>query len=123
MGRLKSLPARLAAPPRLIGYATRLDAERGRDKARRQGDNLRRLYNTKRWQDLRLVILERDDGTCRATGILLTGKCLAPNSAVIDHIQPHRGNLMLFWDTDNLQAVCKSWHDTEKQKIERALPG
>lgn len=120
MGRLKSPPRVLAPAPRAVGYATRQDAERARDRMRRQGNNLRRLYNTKRWRDLRLVILERDDWTCRGTGTLLIGKAPAPNSPVVDHITPHRGNLMLFWDTENLQAVCKEYHDTEKQRLEAA---
>jgi len=120
MARLSRLPSRLAAAPGAVGYSDRQTAERARDKIRRAGNNLRRLYNTKRWRDLRLVILGRDGWTCQQTGVLLTGPRHAPNSPVVDHIRPHRGNLVLFWDASNLQAVTKSWHDSEKQRIEKA---
>ena len=43
-----------------------------------------------------------------------------PDSLVVDHKRPHRGNLALFWNEDNLQAVCKAYHDSEKQRIEKA---
>jgi 5-methylcytosine-specific restriction endonuclease McrA len=51
---------------------------------------------------------------------LLTGHAPAPTSPIVDHIIPHRGNLALFWDEENLQAVCKEYHDGEKQRLERA---
>jgi 5-methylcytosine-specific restriction protein A len=28
----------------------------------------------------------------------------------VDHIIPHRGNMELFWDSDNWQALCKRHH-------------
>lgn len=120
MARLKTLRPALASLPPALGFATRNEAERARDKLRRQGDNLRRLYSTKRWRELRLVIIERDGWTCRQTGVLLKGKVNAPDSPVVDHIIPHRGNLALFWDETNLQAVSKEWHDSEKQRREKA---
>jgi 5-methylcytosine-specific restriction protein A len=51
--------------------------------------------------------------------VALTGKHPAPDSPAIDHIIDHNGNASLFWDRDNLQAVSKQWHDTEKQRQER----
>jgi 5-methylcytosine-specific restriction endonuclease McrA len=56
---------------------------------------------------------------CQRTGVLLVGGKHSPNSAVIDHIKPHRGNLELFWDEDNLQAVSKEYHDKVKQSLEK----
>ena len=35
-----------------------------------------------------------------------------------DHIIPHRGDMRLFWDESNWQALCESWHD---HKIEYGL--
>jgi 5-methylcytosine-specific restriction protein A len=29
----------------------------------------------------------------------------------VDHIVSHHGDEALFWDEDNLQALCKSCHD------------
>ena len=30
---------------------------------------------------------------------------------VVDHIRPHRGDPVLFWDEKNWQSLCKSCHD------------
>ena len=32
-------------------------------------------------------------------------------ATVVDHIQPHRGDPVLFWDRANWQALCKPCHD------------
>ena len=32
-------------------------------------------------------------------------------ATVVDHIQDHEGDMRLFWDVDNHQALCKSCHD------------
>lgn len=34
---------------------------------------------------------------------------------VTDHIKPHKGNPVLFWDPNNLQSLCKPCHGSEKQ--------
>lgn len=45
------------------------------------------------------------------------GKTVA--ATVVDHIRPHRGDINLFSDPDNLQSLCKACHDGEKQAIEK----
>lgn len=35
---------------------------------------------------------------------------------VVDHIIPHRGNMKLFWDTSNWQAMNKKCHDRKTAK-------
>lgn len=108
-------------------------------------DDGRRSVNwlgTARWQKLRMKVLRRDaiditdkahlfpghilfDGepllwpVCQQTGVLLTGKDPAPNSPVCDHVVPHRGDPVKFWDEGNLQTVSKEWHDKEKQSREK----
>lgn len=37
---------------------------------------------------------------------------------VVDHIVPHQGDLKLFWDRKNWQALCKTCHDGEKRRLE-----
>lgn len=32
-------------------------------------------------------------------------------SQVVDHIIPHKGNMALFWDSTNWQAMHKECHD------------
>lgn len=34
-------------------------------------------------------------------------------STVVDHIIPHKGDMKLFWDRDNWQALCKQCHDAK----------
>jgi 5-methylcytosine-specific restriction endonuclease McrA len=42
---------------------------------------------------------------------------------VVDHITPHKMDMVLFWDTDNWQSLCKRCHDSLKQRIEKSGPG
>lgn len=118
MGRLKTLKPQLATMPSRLG---RLPCdEKARDRERRETQEWRSWYKTKRWADLRQQILKRDRFTCQQTGVLCTAKAPAPNSPVIDHKRPHRGDPELFWNPENLQCVSKAYHDSEKQKQERA---
>lgn len=39
-------------------------------------------------------------------------------ASVVDHIVAHKGDQVLFWDTDNWQALCKPHHDSTKQAEE-----
>ena len=32
-------------------------------------------------------------------------------ATIVDHIVPHRGDMLLFWDQENWQALCKECHD------------
>lgn len=118
MGRLKASAPRIAASPPRIGAAP--GDERAREAERRASQPWRKWYATERWRRLRRAILDRDGWACRHTGVLLKGRPPAPDSPVVDHIRPHRGDPDLFWDPANLQAVSKAWHDREKQRQERA---
>jgi len=79
----------------------------------------RAWYKTARWQKLVKRIRARDKLVCQQTGELLVGRYPAPNSPVVDHIRPHRGDTDLFWDHANLQLVSKKYHDRVKQSLER----
>lgn len=41
-------------------------------------------------------------------------------ATVVDHIIPHRGDLKLYGDIENLQGLCKSCHASVKQTLERS---
>ena len=56
---------------------------------------------------------------CQRTGTLCIGTYPAPNSPVADHIKPHRGDAVLFWDPANIHTVTKKYHDSEKQRLEQ----
>ncbi|MFQ6550491.1 HNH endonuclease [Aestuariibius sp. 2305UL40-4] len=120
MGRLRGreLPSRIGKPTSRL---QRKDADEA-DRHRRRDAELpwRSWQKTARWQKLRDRILARDGLVCQQTGVMLLGKHPAPNSPVVDHKLPHRGDPDLFWDETNLQTVSKAWHDREKQKREHA---
>ena len=42
-------------------------------------------------------------------------------ATVVDHIKPHRGDPVLFWDQDNWQPLCKHHHDV-KTRTEDQFP-
>jgi 5-methylcytosine-specific restriction protein A len=113
--------------PRLTAMAPRLGRPAGDEKARlRERDQnvaWRKWYKTERWRKLRLEVLLRDAYTCQQTGVICMGKYPAPNSPVADHRIKHNGDEQLFWDIKNVQTVSKAYHDSEKQKQERAQPG
>lgn len=77
-------------------------------------------YSTRRWKNLRQEVLIRDAYTCQACRRVLGGKSPAPDSPVVDHVRPHRGDERLFWSKTNLQTLCKSpCHDQHKQALEQ----
>lgn len=59
------------------------------------------LYRGARWRALRAKIIKRD-GCCVVCG--------HERGLVVDHITPHRGDVDLFYDEDNLQVLCALHH-------------
>ena len=39
-------------------------------------------------------------------------------ATVVDHIVPHRGNQVLFWDVENWQALCVTHHNEKTARGE-----
>ena len=111
--------SRLKAPPsRLLAIRPKLQApkdEAGRTRYRKQASPWRAWYNTARWQKLRWQVLVDAMFTCA-----MCGKMEAQSrNLVADHITPHRGDEALFWDRQGIQCLCKSCHDSAKQREER----
>lgn len=75
----------------------RQDKERGTAHARGYGA---------RWQRARLLFLD-DHPLCKRC----EDKGLVVPANVVDHIQPHKGDGVLFWDQRNWQPLCKPCHD------------
>lgn len=118
MAKLKTLRPVVSTIKPLV--ARREQAEKTRLAERDTETDWRKWYSTERWKKLRQVVLLRDGYKCQRTGALLTGKHPAPDSPVVDHKRPHRGDPELFWNIDNLQTVSKAYHDSIKQAIEKA---
>ena len=49
---------------------------------------------------------------CQAIGQLVP-------TEVVDHVLPHRGDLVLFWDRSRWQPSCRWHHDVVKQLLEQ----
>ena len=73
-------------------------------------DKYRKLYPSKQWRTLRGTTLTRDHYRCRRCSISLTSGKSQPTSAVVHHKKPHKGNLTLFYDPSNMEAICWSCH-------------
>jgi 5-methylcytosine-specific restriction protein A len=71
----------------------------------------KQLYNSARWQRLRKKVLLAHPlcVECERQGRITP-------ATVADHIVPHKGNLELFWDEENLQTLCKQCHDRKTTK-------
>lgn len=74
-----------------------------------------RLYRTARWRQLRQQILVKFNYTCQ----LCRKLCLEKGTAHVDHREPHKGNLELFWAESNLTVLCLRCHSGPKQSEEK----
>ncbi|WP_045573628.1 HNH endonuclease [Desulfosporosinus sp. I2] len=72
---------------------------------RRRGSAASRGYGS-RWRKASKRFLEEHPlcVACEREGKLTPSK-------IVDHIKPHKGDMMLFWDESNWQALCKRCHD------------
>jgi 5-methylcytosine-specific restriction protein A len=71
------------------------------------------LYNNSKWVRLRELVL-KEQPLC----VICRQHNEVKASDTVDHITPHKGNKELFWDRQNLQALCSSCHNTIKREIE-----
>lgn len=78
----------------------------------------RKLYGTKHWRQLREQALLRDAFTCQRCKCILKRGRSHPQSAVVHHINPHKGDHDLFFDLNNLQSVCWTCHSGAIQSEE-----
>ncbi|MFG1452780.1 HNH endonuclease signature motif containing protein [Xanthobacter sp. V2C-8] len=99
-------------PPLHRPTGQRTKRERDQQVDQRRGSARKRGYDS-RWDKARksylsshplCVMCEREGRVTAAT--------------VVDHIKPHRGDQVLFWDAGNWQPLCKPHHDGAKQREE-----
>ena len=72
-------------------------------------------YKRVAWLNLRRSQLSRFPlcAFCEKEGVV-------KEAGVVDHIKPHKGNPVLFFDRYNLQSLCKRHHDSHKQRMEKS---
>ncbi len=71
------------------------------------------LYNDRRWRNARKQYLQ-DHPLC----VMCKQQGRVVSATVVDHREPHEGDLYLFWDRENWQPLCKPHHDSTKQRQE-----
>ena len=76
------------------------------------------LYGTSRWRDASKQYLATHP---RCVCPQHHGQPDAPRATVVDHITPHKGDLTLFWDAENWQALSKPCHDSWKKRTEHHM--
>jgi 5-methylcytosine-specific restriction protein A len=87
-------------------------AAHGRQADQHRGLNSDRhhhyLYQSPRWRQLRERLLA-EQPLCRCERCLAEGRTVP--TTVVHHRQPHGGDLTLFFDARNLEALGKRCHD------------
>jgi 5-methylcytosine-specific restriction protein A len=74
-----------------------------------------RLYSLSKWHKMRAYQLAQFPlcAFCDKQGIITA-------ATIVDHIKPHKGHINLFFDSKNLQSLCKHCHDSHKQRQEKS---
>lgn len=113
-GTMTSRPPQRAKRPCLVGSCKDFASNKGycdqhqnriKQKDRERGTAHQRGYDA-RWEKERTKFLD-ENPLCadhRKRG-------LVEAATVVDHIVPHKGDQVLFWDKNNWQPLCKSCHD------------
>lgn len=101
-------------PPVHKPAGSRTLTDRRQDHDRQRGSSAQRGYGG-RWQRARLAFLSRaENALCRMCEA--EGRTTA--AEVVDHIVPHRGDPVLFWDRSNWQPLCAHHHNSTKKAEE-----
>jgi 5-methylcytosine-specific restriction protein A len=103
-----------ALPPTFRPQGQRSRREAKVEYDARRGSARERGY-TRRWDKARATYLQSHP-LCVMCG--KAGRITPAN--VVDHIIPHRGDQVLFWDTEkNWQSLCE-WHHSSVKQAEEA---
>ncbi len=94
-------------------HTRRIEVERGSAHARGYGkrwDKASRAWRVRHplCGDRRPDAVRPDVWSCASRGTVQPG-------SVTDHIIPHRGDQVLFWDPRNWQTLCESCHNRKSQ--------
>lgn len=71
-----------------------------------------KIYNSKRWKQVRELVLLRDDMMCQPC----KAKGIDTIATEVHHIQELKDRIDLAYDIDNLESICHSCHMKDHQK-------
>jgi 5-methylcytosine-specific restriction endonuclease McrA len=83
---------------------TRNDKDRQVDRA---------FYLTKTWRQVRKLVLQRDNNTCKDCGVT------SHHNMHVDHILPRKAYPTLSYAPSNLQTLCNSCHTRKASSMGR----
>lgn len=83
------------------------------DRKREKDKPWRKTYRNDRWTRARVTYLGHHP---LCVDCQQHGKATAATD--VDHIIPHRGDMELFWDVNNWQALCHSCHSKKTARGE-----
>ena len=69
----------------------------------------------RKWQKARDGFLKKNP-VC----VICSKRGMVVAASVVDHITPHRGDMSVFWDSKNWQALCAECHASYKQRLEKS---
>ncbi|MCP4748105.1 MAG: HNH endonuclease [Desulfobacteraceae bacterium] len=103
--------------PNLVdyGYCDECQAKRAKTKPRgrdRRPNSAKRGYDH-RWRAARHRFLAKHPLCCRCR----SHSRIEP-ATVVDHKIPHRGDMRLFWNSNNWQALCEGCHNAKTARGE-----
>jgi 5-methylcytosine-specific restriction protein A len=109
MARLKTLGNRVATQGDRFSTAPAASWRAGKTTANQRGYNYA-------WQKARLVHLAAHPLCvyCDRAGLVVA-------AAVVDHKVAHKGDPSLFWDQSNWESLCKTCHNSTKQREEAKI--
>ncbi|MDY8107761.1 HNH endonuclease [Fulvimarina sp. 2208YS6-2-32] len=112
---MPSKPGRICPCGFKVPGGERCSCQLRRDRERKARHDLKRPSSSARgynpaWQK-ESAEFRRANPSCR--------RCGAP-ATLVDHIEPHRGNMKLFWNRANWQPLCTPCHSRAKQAEEKA---
>jgi 5-methylcytosine-specific restriction enzyme A len=95
-----------------LGRSPRAQAEEWKKVNAKREATVMPLYHSQAWRELRLDVLREAGYRC------VTPRCANP-ATIADHKVSHRGDAALFFDRQNLQAMCKPCHDLKTWRVDR----
>ena len=107
------VPCRHPGCPRLVEAGKRYCEEHAPQHRRDRPGADKRGYD-RRWRKARERYLQ-----AHPLCVLCLKEHKLTAATVVDHIQPHRGDPLLFWDEKNWQALCKPCHDRKTMTEDR----
>ena len=82
------------------------------------------IYRTPEWRAIRKEAIARNmiaHGVYAPVCVACNARLYEPGSIHCDHIKPHKGDMGLFLNVDNVQILCRSCHSRKTVQEDRGF--